>query len=258
MMENKFKLERYEWAFIILGLLTIIAYIVFASGIVLKEMQNPLSNGLFAFLNMLATFFIAYRISYFSHRNHQKTLAKASIRHIRNHLSNLGNLKKIIDLKKKNCEDELVDQYLDEFKNHVINIMDGIRASEYDFNDIVGNEFKQESLLADQIIAYVTELKQQNRHLEELRKSDESKREEFEKKLESIQQIKKDIDDKVSKLPFGRSLTSIPMSASSLATISGETPISSYETLGSRYSDLWKWQPKNDPSWQPKFDPPLG
>jgi len=23
-------------------------------------------------------------------------------------------------------------------------------------------------------------------------------------------------------------------------------------------SEIWKWQPKNDPLWQPKFDPPPG
>lgn len=132
-MENKSKMrwyewyEWYEWILFGLGILTIIAYIFFASGIILKEMYNPLSNSLFAVLNFLAAPFIAYRISYFSafrqHLDHQKSLAKTSIRHIRNHLTSLYNLKGLIDKNAKATEDKLVGQQLDEFKNHVVNII---------------------------------------------------------------------------------------------------------------------------------------
>ncbi|MBW1780997.1 MAG: hypothetical protein JRL30_09690 [Deltaproteobacteria bacterium] len=240
--KDKSKLRRHEKILIGIGIFTMIAYIFFSSGIILKEMQNALSNSVFAVLNLLAAFFIAYKISYFSafqqHLSHQKSLAKTSVRHLRNHLTSLYNLQVIIDKKAKNNDDKLVGQYFDEFKNHVINIMNGISASEYDFKDIVGEEFKEESILVGQIFSDMAEAKEKNREINEMRKKEaKSNEEEIENLKEEIKNLSKKIDDNVSELPFGGSLESLPVSASSLATISGEIPISVFKPMGKGY--LW-------------------
>lgn len=76
--ERNQNIRWYDLLICVFCFFIIIAYILFSSGTIINDMQNPLSNALFALFNIISTLFIAYKISivYESQRNykHQRRL----------------------------------------------------------------------------------------------------------------------------------------------------------------------------------------
>lgn len=90
----------------------------------------------------------------------------------------------------------------------------------------------------NQILTDMVEVKEKNREINEIRKKEaKSKEEEIVSLKNEVRELSKKIDDNLNKLPFGGSFDTLPLSASSLATISGEIPIASHEVSAEKY--LW-------------------
>lgn len=219
----------YDYIFIFLAILVIIAYIIFASGVYIKDLHNTLSNSLAAVINILATVFFAYRISFFTAQNHQKKIAKTSIRRIRDYLKSLYNLEVVIEEKIKDVEkNKLFKQYLMEFRNHIVNIKNSVLSSEYDFKDIVGAEFKEEHSLVAQMGNDIIELKNKYDKLKQQESKDDSVPEEVNQLKEEIDSIRRDINQNRDKLPLGEPFAFVPSTNPSGVTA---TPFFSGERL---------------------------
>ena len=200
--------------------LVMISYIFYVGGWLGKEYYNPVSNALYAVLNLLVTVLIAYKISYFSAQGqnikHQKNIAKTSIRHIRVYLSNLYNLEKIIEDKIEKIKYEnlpnakIYEQYLVECRNHIISIKNGILSSEQDFKDIVGKEFKVESSLIAKMQSDMIELKRKYEKIKNQKTQEKATAEEVNKIKHEIGDIKTSIEKTKMELPFGEPFRYFP------------------------------------------------
>ena len=193
---------------LLLGAITIILYILFSSGVVLPDLANPLSNVLFAILNMIVTIYTSFRISYFSflrqNEENQKKVAKTSIRHIRNYLVQVHNLISIIEEKSSIVSDDLFKQHLLEIENHLKNIANGIKSSENDFKDIVNEEYKEENEIIAMIMNNLSELQEKQKELKEIQDAHEqstlNKVNDIQK---DIREVRVDLNKNISNLPFG-------------------------------------------------------
>lgn len=225
-MKNESLMNWYDKVVLLLAATVMLIYIWFVSGGFGGELENSLSNALFAVLNILVTVFFAYKISYFSAHSqnllHQKKLARTSIRHIRGYLKSLFTLELIIEEKIEATDDELFKQYLLEFRNHTRNIKEGILSSENDFKDIVGEEFEEENSLIVQMSSELVEMKKKYDQIKQLQKEKrEATAEEIDRLKEEIEQNRKGIQQDMIRLPFGEPFK-VSSSGVSLPVFSGE------------------------------------
>lgn len=206
---NHYSVKWYDYFLIILGIICIIVYNLFAGGIIFAEWANRLSNLLFNLINLIFVFYISFRITYLISQSefvkNQKKLAKTSIRHLRAtaiELYDLGNLihKRITNVKNP----KLYRHYLEEIHNLIKNITQRIRLSENDFKEIVNEEYEEENNLISKIITSLNEIKEKHDKLEGLQKQQgEEANQKIEQLRKDIQQKELEVDRNIKSLPFG-------------------------------------------------------
>lgn len=209
MLDDKKKfMSWYDWILVPLGILSIIFYVFFSSGVVLKDLSNPLCNVLLSIVNLIFTFYMTFKISYANlqkdYTTNQKKLAKTSIRHLRASQLELINLDKLIKEKAALSDNELIKQYLGDIGMHIKNIANRIILSEYDFKGIVGEELKEENDVLSRILESISQLKEKQHELVLMNdKQGQHANEKYEKLHKEIIEIKKKMNEDVSLLPFG-------------------------------------------------------
>ena len=202
---EKFLNSIYDYILFLGSCVIVILFVLFLSGIFLGELANSLSNVLFAGFNILASIFVAYKISYFGFHSQekylQKKLAKAAIRHLRYYGKYLTNLKTIVEDKKESVNQKIIKQYFTEINNHIEHIIKGVLASEVDIKEtiegLVDEEYKEENEMLGKV----------QKDLEKLRRLQEKKDSAKEGRIKTIEKeiesLRTDIGDQVTSLPFG-------------------------------------------------------
>ena len=211
--ENR-KIRLDEYIFIIIGFLLVVVYVLFSSGAIFKDLSNPLSNVLFTILNLLATVYIAFKISYFSfleqNLENQKKLAKTSVRHIRTYLANIQRLIMIVEGKYSNVTDDIYKQYFSEIQNHLENVKNGIISSESDFKDLVQQEYKEESEALSKISEDISKIHNMQLELKQVQeKQEKSTYDNVQKLKDDMSKVRTEINNNLNKLPFGYTSTGV-------------------------------------------------
>jgi hypothetical protein len=201
---EKFLNSPFERYIFYLALVVAIVYLLFVSGIILNNLSNPLSNVLFAVINIFASIFIAYKTSYFlaesAERQTQKKLATSSIRHIRSYSTNLKNLKKIVDSRKDTTKQTITKQYFTEISNHIDHIMVDVLASEIDVKESVEGLIDEEYREEKQIELKLTHDLEKLREL--LKEIDTAKGKKISELEGKIAELRSTIGEQVTSLPF--------------------------------------------------------
>jgi len=207
--KNQYSVKWYDYLLIILGIICIVVYSLFSGGVVFSEQANRLSNLLFNLINLISVFYISFRITYLISQSefvkNQKKLAKTSIRNLRATGSELYGLESLIHERIPNVKNnKLYKHYLEEIYNLIKNITQRIRLSEYDFKEIVNEEYEEENTLISKIFTSLNWLKEKQNELTKLQEQQgEEANQQVEQLRKDIQQRKSEVDKNINRLPFG-------------------------------------------------------
>jgi len=199
----------YNWVIFIFAIIVVLLYIILNSEISTQQELNRsvVTNTLFTIINLFAAFYIARKVSLWGWQSNttdnQKKIAKTAIRHNRGSLASILKLIKITRNKLDKVEDELTKQYIVEIKNHLEMIYNGLKNSEADFNEIVGEELKEQNILEVEISDLYNEIETKSNKLNEISSFANDKDEEIADLKEQLRQKENELSTKISRLPFG-------------------------------------------------------
>jgi len=185
------------------------------------KLMNPVSILLFQLWQLIFVIYFTFRITMFSLTDKtiekQKTIAKTAIRQIRSTQSMTENLIGIVD-SKTDCfkNDKMIDT-LKEINNHLNSLIINITSSESSFKDILGEEFKEETLLWTKIEENFNLLNEKLIQEKKSRKKEEKEGKARQSELQNeIDELRVRISTDISSLPItGPSGPSGPYGASS-------------------------------------------
>lgn len=210
MAESKFTV----YDFIILGVTVLLLIGSLLLSLFSPELMNPLTTFSFQLLTLIATVYIAFKLTKIAVMNKtielQKNTAKTAIRHIRGYQRNLSSLIEIIKEKVEKVSSEKHKDSLTEINHHLEYFSIGIALSENDFKDILGEEFKEEHLL---LVKVASDIEQANRkivQLEDLRKEEKAgNKEKIDELNNEIEKLRGKISKDISELPISGSVRSV-------------------------------------------------
>lgn len=133
----------------------------------------------------------------------QKNTAKTAIRHIRGYHRSVENLIEIIKKKMSDSKDDKLMDTLTEINHHLDNLSMGIRLSENDFKDILGEEFKDENLLLTKLNNDIALLNKKITEVKKLgKKREQVDKERIDNLNEEIKNLRNNISSDINSLPI--------------------------------------------------------
>jgi len=203
MAESKFTI----YDFIILGVTVLLLIGSLLLSLFSPNLMNPLTTFSFQLLTLVATVYIAFKLTKIAVMNKtielQKNTAKTAIRHIRGYQRNLDSLIKIIKEKVEKTSSEKQKDSLTEINHHLENFRIGIALSENDFKDILGDEFKEEHSLLLKVMHDLEESNSKIKQLEDLRKEDETgNKEKIQELTDEIDRMRERISENILDMPI--------------------------------------------------------